>query len=331
MRLRRRFVIIASALCAGVLVLVTGTVLHGQSGWSTFSWDEPHASAGQATMRPLLATQIGGGGRLGVTVTDLSAEDVARLKLASPHGARIEQVQQDSPASKAGLEAGDVVVQFDGENVRSMQQFTRLVRETPAGRTVKLGVMRDGKRIDAEATLAEAGPAMSWEGSLVRPEIRTPDTEAFKQGLDALRERMPDLAQRLPDLAQRMPKENLFYFNTPRGPFRYFGLAGRGRLGVSVQELTPELSEFFGVKDGVLVASVSADSPASKAGIKAGDVITKLNDKAVASGDDLVSALSDKEGDVTITVVRDKKSLNLKAALQGNAQKRKAPVLKSPA
>ena len=98
--------------------------------------------------------------------------------------------------------------------------------------------------------------------------------------------------------------------------------AGRGRLGVNVQELTPELAAYFGVKDGLLVNSVQADTPAAKAGIKAGDVIGAVNGKAVVTSSELVKELADKEGEVTIGVTRDRKALSLKAILEP----RKAPA-----
>ena len=104
---------------------------------------------------PMIAA-LGGGPRLGVEIRDLGKEDLAKFKLATPNGVVVEQVTSASAAEKAGVKAGDVVVQFDGENVRSAAQFTRLVRETVAGRAVKMGVVRDGKRVDLDVAPAEA-------------------------------------------------------------------------------------------------------------------------------------------------------------------------------
>ena len=104
---------------------------------------------------PMIAA-LGGGPRLGVEIRDLSKEDVAKLKLPSQNGVAVDVVLKESAAEKAGVKAGDVVVQFDGENVRSAAQLTRLVRETVAGRTVKMGVVRDGKRMDLDVAPAEA-------------------------------------------------------------------------------------------------------------------------------------------------------------------------------
>ena len=91
---------------------------------------------------------------------------------------------------------------------------------------------------------------------------------------------------------------------------------GRGRLGVSIQDLTPELAEYFAVKDGVLVSSVEKDSPAAKAGIKAGDVITSVDGEAVTGSSALVAQLRGKEGAVSIGVSRDRKALTLNATLE---------------
>lgn len=91
----------------------------------------------------------------------------------------------------------------------------------------------------------------------------------------------------------------------------------RGRLGVTVQSLTPELEEYFGAKNGgALVSSVTPDSAASKAGIKAGDVIVSINGRNVSDSDELVNELQDINGDATIVVLRDKKQMTLKATIE---------------
>ncbi len=326
MRLKKPFVVIASALTVAVVVLVAGAVVHGQTSWSVVAGDRQSAAGDQAGRR-LVEIMSAGGGRLGVTLKDLSAADVTRLKLTGPRGVVIDEVEKDSPAAKAGLKAGDVIVQFDGETVRSAQQFTRMVQETPAGRAVKLGVMRDGKRTDLDATLAESTTGFSFNNrNFVMPEIQglrqKQDPNALFENLNRLREWNPETH------AAPEGRGNQFFFRTPGGPLGWVAPGGRGRLGVTVQDLTSELSTYFGVKDGVLVASVAPDSPAAKAGIKAGDVITMVNDKTITNTEELLSALPDRDGEVTLSVVRDKKTLNLKATLEGSAPK--APVRRTP-
>jgi serine protease Do len=291
----------------------------------------------RVTTNPGLVSAVAGGPRLGVSIRDLETADVTKLKLGGLAGVFVEDVSKDSAAAKAGIKNGDVIVQFDGENVRSTRQFTRLVTESAAGRAVKVGVMRDGKRVDVEATPANAESEffnIQINGDEIRQNVERGMAQA-QRGL-AQAERNRALAER--DRAQverniERATPLLRQFRMERGPgmpgplgqgpnvYMFDGqpgsaVLGRGRLGVTVQELTPELATYFGVKDGVLVSTVNADSPAAKAGIKPGDVITAVNDKPVTDADSLVSQLREKEGDVTIGVSRDKKAMSLKATME---------------
>ena len=86
---------------------------------------------------------------------------------------------------------------------------------------------------------------------------------------------------------------------------------------MSVDELTDQLAQYFGANEGVLVTSVTDGSAASRAGLKAGDVITSINGRAVRSRDDLVRELRDASGDeLTIAIVRDKKASEVKAKIE---------------
>jgi serine protease Do len=234
----------------------------------------------------------GPGSRIGVTARELEPAELERLQIAG--GVSLETVTPDGPAAKAGLRAQDVVVEFDGERVRSLRQFTRLVRETPPGRSVKTAVIRDGKRNDLTVT-----PAAGGQLDL------TVDTDRLRREIE--------------DFTARIPFEYGFEFPS---------LASRTRLGVTVQELTPELAEYFGAADGVLVASVVADSPASKSGLRAGDVITSVDGRSITSAGDLTRALrigsSDRE--VTLGIVRDKKPSTVSAKIEAPAERRARPV-----
>lgn len=279
---------------------------------------------------PVVDILGGGGPRLGVQIRDIEKDDLAKLKLPSLNGVSVAEVTKDSAAERAGVKAHDVIVQFDGENVRSTQQLTRLVRETVPGRTVKMAVMRDGKRVEVEVTPTVA-PAPA-DVLLNRNEVRS-DIEREMQALrDQLRQyrngrRLPAPAPPAPlppGNMERYPQwtlppgteESLRRFSEefPRSLDRLL-TPGRGRLGVSVQELTPDLAAYFGVAAGVLVSSVDAERPAAKAGLRAGDVITAIDGKAVKSPGELVEQVAGKQGEVTISVTRDKKALTLKATL----------------
>jgi membrane-associated protease RseP (regulator of RpoE activity) len=240
-----------------------------------------------------------GGPRIGVVVRDVETADVTKEKLAGVAGAVVTEVAENSAAAKAGVKTGDVVTAFDGERVRSARQLERLVSETPAGRTVKLALQRAGAPVTLDVT--PEAPKM---------------TEMFVPGGDDVLQ----WRRQLPG-PEQMPKIAPFHFDMPAGRFEFpegeaFGLApaGRGRLGGRVQDLSEELAGYFGVKNGVLVSGVDADTPAAKAGVKAGDVITAINGQAVSDPGELrreVAKVEDgKTADVAVT--RDKKALTLK-------------------
>lgn len=233
----------------------------------------------------------GRGSQIGVLVSD--------PETAAEQGVKIDRVDDGSPAAKAGVHQGDRVVEFDGERVRSTRQLTRLVQETPSGRAVKMVVQRGGDRRTLDIT-PEADRLASFD-------------RRVEPGLELDIER--EVERGLRDLPQRI--EPFLNFNWRDG-----GLPGpmsRGRLGVQVQPLNDQLAEYFGARDGgVLVAGVTADSPASKAGLKAGDVITKVNGASVKDTGELMEALGDvkDDGAVTLDIVREKKASTVKATIE---------------
>lgn len=254
---------------------------------------------GRRVERPDVMVLDGRGAQLGVIVSDVDMK-------ATTGGVKIDDVNPDSPAEKAGIKAGDVVVEFDGEKVRSARQFTRLVQETPEGRSVTIALLRDGKRQTVNAT-PETG-RVTWNfGPEVDRAMREAERGMREFRFDAVPEfRFDDRDARR--FEYRLPERAMPFMRQPRG-----------RLGVSVQSITPELAEFFGAKNGgALVSSVTPDSAASKAGVKAGDVIVSINGRAVADSDELIREIEDITGDATIVVLRDKKQVTLKATIQAN-------------
>jgi serine protease Do len=251
------------------------------------------------------------GGQIGVIVDDLTADQ--RKTLGDVRGARIEDVDQDSPASKAGLREGDIVVEVDGERIRSARHFSRLIEETPDGQSVKLGYVRDGNRQTVDITPERRAFAWGFDNDLIGREVA--------RG-------MRDLEPRLREL---QPLWRDFRFDGPAFDFdfgnRWMMQSGRSRLGVQLESLSGQLAEYFGVKDGgVLIAGVTKDSPAEKAGLKAGDVITAVDGDSVRDYDDLVSELRDKSGDVSIGIVRDKKQSTVKATIEQPQPRARRPL-----
>jgi serine protease Do len=227
----------------------------------------------------------GPGSSIGVTVRDQTGDAA---------GVLIESVREGSPAIRAGLEKGDVVVEFDGERTRSARQFTRLVRETAPGRAVKMTVLRDGSKRTVDVT----------------PEPRDAITVQQFPGVTS------DAWRALPrDFNFRFDPQDLFnegFFGSPR------------RLGVAVVPLSDQLATYFGVKEGVLVSEVESNTPAATAGIQAGDVITAVNGQTISSSADLVREVRQAESGSTLEIrlMRNRKDMTVKAALPQRQQRR---------
>src|SRR5271170_1830441 len=87
----------------------------------------------------------GSGSYLGVDMRDITADRLATLHLKDERGVEVTMVDQDAPAGKAGLKEQDVVLTLNGTDVQSVEQLRRMIRETPPGRTVTLGISRSGQ------------------------------------------------------------------------------------------------------------------------------------------------------------------------------------------
>src|SRR5579884_3424248 len=200
---------------------------------------------------------------MGVNLADIDNERAHALKLRDIHGVEITRIEDGSPAAKAGLKVGDVVLEYNGQRVEGMEQFGRFVRETPVGRDVKLMISRDGTPQNISVTIGSRKDVLrNGEWSVVAP----PGDRTFRFNVPEINIPMPDVPM-------------------------IFQSSRMGVLGVEVEALSPQLADFFGVKDGVLVRAVVKDSAAEKAGIKAGDVITKVEQESITSPGELSSAV----------------------------------------
>jgi serine protease Do len=242
-----------------------------------------------------------GGGRIGVSVADVENSDVKATS-----GVVIESVEDDSPAARAGMRQGDVVVEFDGERVRSVRQFTRLVSETPAGRQVAAAVLRDGQRVSLNLTTREAAMTRLFN-------------DDARRSVEILR-----------DYALKVPPVPVRPAPAPRPPvFENFVWAMGNPLGVTVNSLSDQLADYFGTKDGVLVASVTEGSAAEKAGVKAGDVIVSVNGETVRDAAALRRQMQSVRsgGEFTLGIVRDRKSQTLKGKLESQTRRLTRTIL----
>jgi serine protease Do len=217
---------------------------------------------------------------LGIGVFDVTDERAKALGLKEPQGAEVTSVNEDSPASQAGIKQGDVILEYNGQRVEGYAQFVRMVQETPAGHRVELQVWRNGGK---HAITAVIGLRQE------RPLVFSVPMPAF-----------PPEPPMIPD--------------TPHDMFSWRSLA----LGVETEGLNPQLAEFFGVKEGILVRSVTKGSAAETAGLRAGDVITKLDGQAVSSPRNIAPFLRKSGKNVALTVVRNHKEITLNVKLAQN-------------
>ncbi len=222
---------------------------------------------------------------MGVDISDITPERVATLKLKDERGVEVTIVDQDAPAGKAGIKEHDVILTMNGTAVESGAQLRRMIRETPAGRVVTLGISRDGQPLTIKVQLADRHKSNAW----------------MSHGKDFKFE-MPPMPQ-LPDMDV---------------PVSVVVVHSSMRSGLMVENITPQLGEFFGVKNGkgVLVRAVEKGSRAEKSGFRAGDVIVRVNDQPVQDTSDFSHAIRSATTDsVTIGLVRDKHEQNLTLSL----------------
>ncbi len=225
-----------------------------------------------------------GSGWLGVEIGEVTAEKAKDLRLSEVRGVEVIDVEPDSPAAKAGLKEHDVITRYDGQAVEGTVQFRRLVRETPAGRNISLTVLRNGGTQNISVELG--------------------DRSAFFE--KKMKGKMRDFGN-----AYAFTEPNFdFHFDTP---MMVGEMDGRAPLiGISAEDLSGQLGAYFGAPDGVgiLVREVRSGTAAEKAGLKAGDVIIKVDNKPVGSLSELRQQLRDKS---------DQKAVNLGILRKGSA------------
>jgi serine protease Do len=306
--------------------------------WKTAGWAPALLAAAvvvgepaQAVRTQTLATRApraievstGRGGEIGVSVRDVDADTAKGSSVSSAAGVLIEDVTVNSPAEKAGIKKGDVVVEFDGERVRSVRQFIRLVQETPPGRRVPAAVTRDGQRtavtvepraasplrllgaLDAAGTFDDFGGDFDFNYAFPVPPVPPPAPPAPRGAPSA--PPAPPAAPMPP-----FPDMESFIWRSDAG------------LGMTVTSLPSQLADYFGAKRGVLVTVVQDNSAARTAGFKAGDVVTAINGSEVSDPADLrrsTQRLQDGD-DFTADVVRDKKPLTLKGKVERRTSRR---------
>jgi hypothetical protein len=228
---------------------------------------------------------------LGVESQEVTSEKAKELKLPAERGVLLERIVPDSPAAKAGLKDSDVITEINGQRVKGAAQFPRMIHEIPAGRSVQFTVWRDGRAQAISVTLGKSEEhGNTW----------------FRTAPRAFSFQLPKIE--VPEIVPDMDWGG------------YGVLAGaRPRLGIDAEDLSGQFGTYFGAPDGegVLVREVNSGSPAEKAGVKSGDVITSLNGERVRSLGDLRERLAGKRDEKTVKlgVLRNKSEVSITVEL----------------
>lgn len=239
-----------------------------------------------------------GGSFLGVEPAEVTKDNFGKFGLREVRGVAVEKVVENSPAAQADLQPNDVIVKFDGEEIASVRKLTRLISEVAPDHQVKLTVLRGGSEQELTATMGRREAPEFLNGNFRMENM--PKIEALPK-----MENMPKMP-RVEVLPRSGDGDMLIWKGDGESGF-FFG--SNRQIGVSVSTLGKQLGEYFGVADGngLLVNNVRENSPAAKAGLKAGDVIVEADGKEVKNNADLIRALNEKkEGDVRLTIIRDR-------------------------
>lgn len=273
---QRTFVLGMLAIAAAALVIPARSIAQPGTQSYAFYSEEPW-----------------GGSYLGVDTDDITSDRLGALHLKEERGVEVTMVDQDAPAAKAGLKEHDVILTINDQQVESVEQLRRLIREIPAGRTISIGISRNGQPMTVKAQLAERSKMgnMDHAFNFTVPPVPPINIPAIH---------IPPINMPEMDVA------NVVVIHSPV------------RSGLMIENLTPQLGEFFGVKsgNGVLVRSVERGSRGETAGFHAGDVIVKINGSAVNDCSDFTRLLrKGPENKASVTVLRDKREQNLTLTL----------------
>jgi serine protease Do len=267
----RIFSLAALTLCS-LAVIGGGARLSAQSSGLAQVLEEPS---------PLLHSSAQG--YMGVLVADVDSDAAQKLRLKEVRGAVITLIDHDAPAAQAGVRVNDVVLQVNGQAVEGAEQFSRMLREIPAGHTVTMLISRDGN----QQTIA----------------VELVDRKKMEH----------DVWNRLDngDATNAAPGMGILGSggDVPSGGFHMpFVGASTLNVGVLVEPLASQMADYLGIESGLMIKQVARKSEAESAGLKGFDVILKVGNDTIATTSDWDRALrANQNKSVPVTILRDRR------------------------
>jgi serine protease Do len=263
-----------------LVAMAVGGLLTAYPGWASGS---PVSFSGDLGPDFLMYSAQG---YLGVNLSEVDTDRITALHLKDAHGAEVMFVDHDAPAGKSGLKVHDVILQFDGQPVENAEQLKHRLLDMPSGRTVSFLVNRDGTPITISVQLCDREELehKAWPHHKTVPEPAPPTRSGFSQTFVGR-----------PSTAVTGILDTVM----PKGLY----------VGAELNPVRTQLADYFGVTSGtgLLVENVDYQSPASRAGLKAGDVVVRVESQQMTSKGDWVKAIRNHRGHlVQVTVMRNK-------------------------
>jgi S1-C subfamily serine protease len=256
-------------------------------------------------------------GYLGVGFQDVDDDELGTLKLKEARGAEVVNLDHDGPACKAGVQMHDVILQMNGQIIDGEDHLRRMLGEIPPGRTVSFVISRDGLTQTLTMTMADRKTVglQAWEQHYTVPDPGPrPAVAAYGSGF---------MSSAAPSIATQ-PKGHRDFLGTP------MVILSSSFTGAQLEVMGPQLAQFFGANGGagLLVRSVAGNSPAELAGMKAGDVVVRINSVPVTSGTEWTKTVHENKGrPVPVVVIRDKHEQTLTLTPDGKKRSSVKPLL----
>ncbi len=208
-----------------------------------------------------------GGGYLGVDFENLNSQQRVKLQVPAKEGVAIAAVDHDAPAGTAGLHSNDVIVKMNGKRAQHAEDLREALHKMDPGQRVELLVLRGGQPITFSIVLADR---------------KTIERDAWSQHYTVPDPNAPPDPQ--PGFFGAVPAEIGKTFSSNGGLMSYIP-GTPPYTGITLDVMNAQLARYFGLRNstGLLVKSIDPNSPASRAGVQAGDVICKANDVPMLS------------------------------------------------